>query len=77
MAGMLLKNLPEALHERLRTRARANRRSMAAEIELILERALDDRAGATPIEEIDGLRIRGKAPLTQALIDEARREARL
>ncbi|MDD5309823.1 MAG: hypothetical protein PHU25_21110 [Deltaproteobacteria bacterium] len=76
MAGMLLKNLPEPLHERLRARARANRRSMAAEVELLLERVLSDRAGSLTIEEIDSLRIHGARRLTQEVIDAARAEAR-
>jgi len=76
MAGMLLKNLPEALHERLRARARANRRSMAAEIELLLERALSDRAGSPTLEEIDSLRVRGARRLTQKIIDASRTEGR-
>jgi hypothetical protein len=76
MTGMLLKNLPESLHERLRARARANRRSMAAEVEVLLESALSDRAGSPTLEEIDALRIRGARPLTQAIVDQGRAEGR-
>jgi len=76
MAGMLLKNLPEELHERLRARARSNKRSMAAEIEVLLERALSDRAGSPTLEEIDSLRVHGARPLTQKIVDSARREGR-
>ncbi len=41
MAAFLIKNLPPALHEKLRRRAEAHHRSMNREVIAILERELD------------------------------------
>ncbi len=76
MAGLLVKNLPEHIHLRLKARAALNRRSLSAEVIVMLERILDDRAGPRSIEEIDRLRVKGAAPLTQELLDEARDQGR-
>jgi len=76
MPGLLLKNIPPALHARLRTRAAAHRRSLSAEALVILEEAVADRAGPPTLAEIDAARIRGRRPLTQDIIDAARREGR-
>lgn len=40
MAALLIKNLPDELHERLRRRAAANHRSMNREVIAILEREM-------------------------------------
>ena len=40
MAALLIKNLPPALHERLRTRAAVHHRSMNREVIAMLEREL-------------------------------------
>jgi antitoxin FitA len=40
MATLTIKNLPDELYERLKRSARSNRRSIAAEAETILDRAL-------------------------------------
>ena len=76
MAGLLIRDVPETVHERLKERALANRRSIAKEAVSILENALEDRAGPPTLAEIDKLRIRGKKTLTQDIIDEARSEGR-
>jgi plasmid stability protein len=76
MAGLLVKNLPDHLHLRLKERAALNRRSLSAELITILEEVLDDRAAAPSIEAIDRMRVAGAKPLTQAVLDEARREGR-
>lgn len=76
MAGILIKDLPDKLHRLLKTRAAANRRSLNAEVITILEAALDDRSGPPTIEEVDRMRVRGARPLTQALLDRARRDRR-
>lgn len=72
MAGFVIRDLPEELHERLRRRAEANRRSMTQEAIHILENALDERAGPPSLEDVDALRVRGSAPLTDELLREAR-----
>lgn len=46
MAALLIKNMPPALHERLRTRAAEHHRSMNREVIAILERELDRAATA-------------------------------
>jgi plasmid stability protein len=73
MPGLLIKDLPRSLHRRLVERARANRRSMANEALTILEAALDDRAGAPSLQEVDAMRVRGRRALTPRLLDAARR----
>ena len=76
MPGLLIKQLPNGLHERLRARAGAHGRSLSREAIAILEAALDDRAGAPSLAEVDRLRVRGKRPLTQDLLDQARSSGR-
>lgn len=76
MASLLVKDLPEALHERLRERARAHRRSLGKEVLVLLEEGLRDRAGPMALAEVDALRVRGNRPLTQDVLDRARTEGR-
>ena len=76
MAGLMIRDLPSELHERLKERARTHRRSLSREAIVILEEALGDRAGAPLLEEVDELRIRGARPLTQELLDDAREAGR-
>jgi plasmid stability protein len=76
MPGLLIKELPIELHRKLKKRAEAHRRSLSSEVITILESALDDRSGPPTLEEIDRLRVRGRRPLTQAVIDRARRRDR-
>ena len=76
MAGLMIRDLPCDLHERLKERARAHRRSLSKEAIVILEEALGDRAGPPLLEEVDDLRIRGARPLTQELLDDAREAGR-
>lgn len=76
MAGLLVKNLPDHLHLLLKERAALNRRSLSAEVIVMLERILDDRAGPRTLEEIDRLRVKGRTPLSQELLDEARETGR-
>ena len=72
MPGLFIKDLPYDLHGRLKARAAANRRSLASEAIILLERSLAERAGPPTLAEIDEMRIRGEMPLTQDLLDEAR-----
>lgn len=76
MAGLLIKDLPGELHEKLKARAAANRRSLSSEAITILEKALHERSAPLTLEEIDRLRVRGRKPLTQAILDRARRDRR-
>ncbi|MBM4352777.1 MAG: Arc family DNA-binding protein [Deltaproteobacteria bacterium] len=76
MAGLLVKDLPDHLHVRLKERAASNRRSLSAELIMILEQVLDDRSSGPSLDSIDRLRVVGSRPLTQAVLDEARHEGR-
>lgn len=73
MANLTVKDLPDALYEKLKQQARAHRRSIASETTVILERALGERA--TPEGELlrRAQRLRETTP---AYLSEAdRREA--
>jgi plasmid stability protein len=76
MAGLLIKDLPRELHKKLKTRASANRRSLSGEVLTILETALHDRSGPLSLAEVDRLRTRGKRPLTQNVLERARKRDR-
>jgi len=76
MPGMLIKELPEELHRRLKERAAANRRSLSREVLVLLETAVAEPAGPPTLEEIDRLRLSGSRPLTQEVLDRARVEGR-
>jgi plasmid stability protein len=76
MPGLLIKDLPKRLHSRLKRRASLHRRSLSAEAILLLEQALEDRAGPPSLAEIDQLRITGVHRLTQEIIDAARENGR-
>ena len=54
MATLNIKNLPDALYERLKDRARREHRSVAREVTHILSEALDAE-GVTSILELEGL----------------------
>ena len=73
MPGLLLKELPNELHRKLKARAAANRRSLSSEAVAILETALHNRSGPPTLAEIDHLRARGRRLLRQSIIDRARR----
>ena len=76
MPGMLIKEIPEDLHRRLKERAAANRRSLSREVLVMLEEAVAEPAGPPTLDEIDRLRVRGARPLTQDLLDRARSSGR-
>ena len=76
MPGVLIRDVPEELHEKLKARAEAHHRSLGREALALLERALTAPAGPPPLEEIDRLRVKGAKPLTQDLLDRARQSGR-
>lgn len=76
MPGMLIKEVPDELHRRLKQRAAANRRSLSREVLVMLEEAVADPAGPPTLEEVDRLRVTGSRPLTQSLLDSARSAGR-
>jgi plasmid stability protein len=73
MANLTVKDLPDSLYEKLKSQAHANRRSIASEVTVLLERALGERA--TPEEELlqRAKRLRDRTPTR--LTEERRREA--
>lgn len=78
MASVTLKDLPDELYERLKAQAHANRRSIAAEVTVLLERALGER---TPTEEdllrrAKRLRERTPSHLSEETRQKAVRESR-
>ena len=73
---LLLEDFPDDLHRRLNERAARNHRSMAREALAILQAVLRGLAGPPRLEEIDAWRIKGAKPLTDELLEEARRAGR-
>jgi plasmid stability protein len=76
VAGLLIKDVPKELHRKLKARAAVNRRSLSGEALTILESALHDRSGPLTMAEIDRLRARGRRPLTDAVLERARKKDR-
>lgn len=76
MTALVIKDLPDDLHERLKARAVASHRSMGREALVILHEALDDRAGPPTLDEVDGMRVHGGNQLTDAILEEARKNGR-
>jgi plasmid stability protein len=71
MSGIVIRDLPPALHERLREEAQRNHRSMSKEVVTILEDALGrsmDRAYPPPV--------RLDFPLTDEFLNKAKRWGR-
>jgi plasmid stability protein len=73
MANLTVKDLSDSLYEKLKSRAHTNRRSIASEVTVILERALGERA--TPEEDLlqRAERLRERTPIR--LTEEKRQEA--
>ncbi len=73
MANLTVKDLPDPLYEKLKSRAHANRRSIAGEVRILLERALGER----PVreEELRGRAERLRAQTPTRLTEEKRRDA--
>lgn len=73
MANLTVKDLPDPLYKKLKSRAHANRRSIAGEVTVLLERALGERP--TREEELFGRakRLRDRTPTR--LTEEKRQEA--
>lgn len=73
MANLTVKDLPDSLYEKLKSQAHANRRSIASEVTVLLERALGERA--TPEDDLlrRAKRLRDQTPTR--LTEEKRQEA--
>jgi len=74
MPGLLIRDLPDDLHQKLKERAARNRRSLANETLVILEAVLRDMSSTeTPEPPIP---YKGHFQLTDEWIDQAKREGR-
>lgn len=72
MPGLLIKDLPDELHQKLKSRADRNRRSMTKEALVLLEQALNlGEMPATPPTPIIGNFL-----LTDVWLDEAKADGR-
>jgi plasmid stability protein len=71
MPGLLIKNLPDRLHKKLREEAKKNHRSMAQEALTLLENGL-----TIPRKRKLPPLVRGKFLLTEEWINRAKREGR-
>lgn len=72
MAGLVIKNLPDELHQKLKARAAQHRRSMTREAIVLLEHGLEreDEVQEPPAP------YKGAFALTDEFIDRAKREGR-
>lgn len=73
MANLTVKDLPDALYEKLKSQAHANRRSIASEVTVLLERVLGERATSEEDLLDRAKRLRDRTPTR--LTEEKRREA--
>ena len=71
MASLVIKNLPDDLHQQLKQRAQRHHRSLNKELIAILEREIQ---GGGQGELPEPVRLR--EPLTQPMLDQAREEGR-
>ncbi|NOS99146.1 MAG: plasmid stabilization protein [Phycisphaerales bacterium] len=71
MASLLIRNLPDAIHVRLKQRAARHRRSLSREALVILEASLKDAGKRPSLQSIDRRRVRGLKPLTGAILRRA------
>ena len=78
MASITIKDIPEVLHQRLKERAKANRRSLNAEVIACLEAKVLSRPVdmETELERIKQLREEVGGYLTQEMLDEFKEEGR-
>jgi plasmid stability protein len=75
MSTLVVKNLPEPLHEKLREQAQQNRRSVTQEAIHILERGLHAASHREPIRLPPTIKLKG-GPLSTEWIEAAINEGR-
>ena len=75
MSTLVVKNLPDELHERLRERAQRNHRSVTKEAIVLLEQGMLASAERRPIKLSPPIRLRG-GPVTTEWIEAAIAEGR-
>ena len=79
MPALSLRDIPEQVYARLKEQASANRRSLNAEVLVILERATRSRRldADALLNRIDGVRARLELPtLTDEFVHDAKRHGR-
>ena len=74
MPTLVVKNLPESLHERLKAHAQANHRAVTKEVVALIEQALKAPA-RTPVELPPPIKLRG-GPATIEWIEAAINDGR-
>ena len=72
MAALLIKNLPDTLHKRLKELAQGHHRSMTGEAIVLLEDAVNRNLRLNGF----GSALKGQFPLTQKFINTAKRKGR-
>lgn len=73
MPNLLIRDLPEEVHRRLKERAAQNRRSMNQEVLLLLEEAVEWRENETPDPPVP---FQGDFGIDDTWLDEAKRSGR-
>jgi hypothetical protein len=73
MPGLVIKDLPENLHRKLKAQAIRHHRSMTKEVLAVLERALNEEDRAQTVVPPP---FKGRFSLTDEFIGHARREGR-
>ncbi len=76
MPAILIRDVPEEIHKKLKTRAATHRRSLGREALVLLEKALLESVERPTLEQIRAMRIKTSKPLTQEFFDEAKRTGR-
>lgn len=76
MPALLIRDLPDEVHERLKRRASRNHRSLTKEAVAILETALSQRRRRPTLAQVDRRRVDGNKPLTDRVLREAKRTGR-
>jgi hypothetical protein len=78
MVNLTVKDLPDSLYEKIKSQARANRRLIASEVTVLLERALGERATSEEelLQRAERLRDRTPTRLTEEKRQKAVRRGR-
>lgn len=72
MTDLLIRQIPDELHTKLKESARANRRSMNQEVLVLLERSLGEGTAAPPLPQP----LEGAFPIDDEWLWRAREEGR-
>ncbi len=70
MSTLVVRNLPESLHEQLRERARVNHRSLTKEVVVLIEQGLQATPTRAAIKLPPPIKLRN-GPVTTAWVEQA------